>query len=38
MRFKLIGIGVLLLALLMAAPAYAQSHTETVVLPVEGMI
>ncbi len=38
MRFKLIGLAVLLLALLMAAPAYAQSHTETIVLPVEGMI
>lgn len=38
MRFKLIGLGVLLLALLMAAPAFAQSHTETIVLPVEGLV
>lgn len=38
MRVKLLAPTLTVLLLLAAAPALAQSGTETVVLPVEGMV
>lgn len=38
MRFYLIGLTLLVMAFISAGPVFAQGGTQTVTLPVEGMV